>query len=143
MIFTITLWGARELTLFGKGKVSAEDEDVEECSIENWPGSVYCGCLCPVFHQVRYPTRMASKLPPTDIANIPGLGEAGVSVIFRSDAFSGARGSVAKLSLPGPAPVFEIFRETFDRFVQVCGFRLPSMTEVLACAREAAEKEAQ
>ena len=137
VILTITLWGARELTLFGKK--DAEAEDMAEHSIENLPGSVYCSCLCPIFHQVRYPTRLTRKLARHDIANIPGLGEAGVSVIFRADIFGGAMATVAKKSLPGPVPVFQIFMETFDRFLQVCGFRLPSMDEVLACAKEKEE----
>ena len=141
VIITITLWGARELTLFAKeGK---EGEDVAEYSIENWPGSVYASCLCPIFHQVRYPSRMTKKLAKSDVAHIPGLGEAGVSIIFRADAFGGAMGSVAKNSLPGPVPVFKIFRDCFDRFLQSSGFRLPSIVEVLAVAREAAADGAQ
>ena len=141
VIITITLWGARELALFGKE--GDEGEEVPEYSIENWPGSVYCACLCPVLHQVRYPTRMTRKLSRTDVAHIPGLGEAGVSIIFRADAFGAAMGSVAKNSLPGPLPVFNIFQEVFNQFLEVCGFRLPSMIEVLDCAREAAGNDTQ
>ena len=47
VLLSVTLWGTRHLTLFGK------EDDSAEHDIENWPGTVYSSCLCPIKHQVR------------------------------------------------------------------------------------------
>ena len=88
-----------------------------------------------VRHQVRYPAKLTSKLSGRHVASFPGLGQVGVSIIFRCAAFGRARGSVASQNLPGPLPVFMTFRDTWDFFLRERVFRLPTMAEVLHCAR--------
>ena len=125
VIITITLWGARVLTVL-------HEDGETEADIENWPGQVYLSCLVPVEHQVRYPKEMTAKLRNSDIANIPGLGQCGVSIIFRADIFGEAMGSTQG-SLPGPLPVWHIWRDSFDHFLTHYIWRVPTLPEVLSC----------
>ena len=121
-ILTITLWGARSLALFS-------EDGSEEFEIFNEPGSVYCACLCPVEHQVRYPASLTSELVEADIAHLPGLGEAGVSIIFRTSLFGQARGSTPG-SLPGPIPVYKVWQEAFNAWAKERRLQLPTLREV-------------
>ena len=126
VILTITLWGARMLTLLGK----AGEDGVPEYNLENWPGQVYLSCLCPIEHQVRYYKGMSDRLRDSDIAQIPGLKSCGVSIIFRADIFGDARGSIGK-SLPGPLCFWKVFEDTFNQFLKDYTFRVPGLPEIL------------
>ena len=128
VILTITLWGCRSLTLFGKE--NEEKVPGTEYSIENWLGQVYLCNLCPIRHQVRYPKSMTSRLGESGIANIPGLGSCGVSIIFRADIFGHAMASTGN-ALPGPHPVYKVFKDTFERTLLQNTLRMPSLEETL------------
>ena len=132
VILVVTLWGARALTLFGaEDKKNTWEASQEEHDIENWPGSVYLSCLCPVEHQVRYPCAMTRKLGEEGATELPGLGRVGVSIVFRADLFSHSRASAGGNALPNPIGVFNAFQESFDWLAKERQLRLPSMEEVL------------
>ena len=121
-----SLFDVDAVALFGK-------EGVGEQELEIHPGSVYCSCLCPVRHQVRYRAALTKQCKATGgVKNLPGLGEAGVSIIFRTSLFGKSRGTTVA-SLPSPHLTFKAFAAAFDEWLRECPLYLPTMADVAAC----------
>ena len=118
-----TLWGERELT--------ARLADNSEVQLPQRPGWVYLSNLTSFEHQVSHPPRTQAS----QLLNIPGHGECGVSVMMRTSLFRSNRARTSRHK-PTPLAVFRAATQAVVDWLEANMLELPSLAQCVAAAED-------